>query len=294
MAALAQLDARGLTPGVGEDAAAFAARLRELNRNIATMDEALARDGAYTVEDVTVERDARIPAEIFAVPAERTDALYGFRCDWVPGFFLNPRFSGLFGGCAYYFFPEFFALFIIRHSFKEKKRWLCYDRDELLAHELCHVARVGVTSHRYEELFAYQTAQSGFRRLFGGIFLEQRDVFMFLFAALFQFGYTFVRSLIWYRLPSWLGWAVLFGVFAFLLIRLGVMLHTVKRAHKALRKFFAGDELSARVALFHASDHEVDEIASTSDISQLLTDYAARELRWRIVLYRFDRKSDNG
>lgn len=292
MDALAQLDARGLTPAVGEDAEAFAARLNELNRNIAAMDEALARDGKYTVEDVTVEHSERIPEEIFATPSARTDALYGFCCDWVPGFFLNPRFSGLFGGCAYYFFPDFFALFIIRHSFKEKKRWLCYDRDELLAHELCHVARVGVMSQRYEELFAYQTAHSGFRRLFGGIFLSQRDVFMFLFAALFQFAYQLVRSLFFYRIPVWLGWAVMFAVVAFLVLRLCGMLHTVKRAHNALLGFFAGDERAARAALFHASDCEVNELAKTHDVSTLLHDYASKELRWRIVLHRFSHKEE--
>lgn len=38
--------------------------------------------------------------------------------------------------------PEFFTLFIIRRTLKDQERWLIYRRNELISHELCHVARV--------------------------------------------------------------------------------------------------------------------------------------------------------
>lgn len=292
MEALSRLDARGLTPAPEEDAAGFAARLTELNRNLAQMESALQQKGEFTVEDVTVDRDAQIPETVFEEPCNRTDALYGFRCDWVPGFFLNPRFSGLFGGCAYYFFPEFFALFIIRHSFKTRKRWLFYQRDELLAHELCHVARVGVQSQKYEELIAYQTATSAFRRIAGGVFRSQSDVFLFLGAALFQFAYQLARSWAMPGLPAWIGWAVMGAVFAFLALRLAAMLRTVRHARRVLLRHFHGDLRAANAALFHATDDEIEQLAHAANADALLAGYAQTSLRWQILRHRFPESDD--
>lgn len=287
MAALAQLDARGLTPAADEDAAGFAARLRTLKGNMTAMESALRQDGTYTVEGVTVEEACRIPPEGFEKAQRHTDRLYGFSCDWVPGFYLNPRFSGLFGGCAFYFYPEFFALFIIRHSFRDRERWLCYNRDELLAHELCHVARVGLFSRRYEELFAYQTAATAFRRFTGGIFRSQGDVFLFLGAAFFQVICQLVRAFVCPALPAWIGWGALGGVVFFLVMRLLLMQGTVKRARTSLVTLYHGDMRSANSALFHATDEEVEELAKSSAPAELLARYSREHLRWRIALYRF-------
>ena len=94
LAALAELDAQGISPAPAESPEEFATRLETLNHNFAKMEDALRSAGEYTVEGVTVQAASRIPAEIFAEPLKRTDRLFGFRCDWVPGFFF-PEWSAI-------------------------------------------------------------------------------------------------------------------------------------------------------------------------------------------------------
>ena len=155
LAALAELDAQGISPSPQETLEEFAERLEGLNLNFAKMEDALHHNGEYNVEGVTVKASARISEEIFEEPMERTNRLFGFRCDWVPGFFFQASPLSFFGGYAFYFFPEFFAMFLARNSFRNKRKWLFIERDELVAHEMCHIARAALQSQAYEELFAY-------------------------------------------------------------------------------------------------------------------------------------------
>ncbi len=50
-------------------------------------------------------------------------------------------------------------------------------RQELLAHELCHIARIALDSTLYEETFAYQVSPSPLRRLWDAI----KEFFAWLF-----------------------------------------------------------------------------------------------------------------
>ena len=183
--ALAAYDASGLLLGADETAADFAKRIRLFQTNVQKMEDNLRKDGKYDAEGIVVTPNDRIPNALFAKIADHTKRLYRFEIDWVPGFFIDPSFSLLFGGCAFCSYPDFFTMFIIRRSFKTQEKWLIYNRDELLAHELCHVARIALLSEEFEETFAYQTSASSFRKLIGGIFRKQTDSFLFL-------GVTFV------------------------------------------------------------------------------------------------------
>ena len=286
MEALLALDKRGLFPAPGEDAPAFAARLEDLNVRLQEMENQLKQTGSYTVEDVTVGRDARIPASIFSEAAAKTGKLYGFQCDWVPGFFINPSFSGLFGGCAFSFYPDFFSLFIIRSSFRKKKNWLWYRREELLAHELCHVARAGLLSNDFEELFAYQTAATAFRRITGGIFRAQKDVFLFLGVTLLQLLAQIVRVFYCPSLPSWPFWSLLAAVFVFLVLRLARDTAHFRKARRRLAEIYGGAD-NAGIVIFHAADREIREIARTGNLPELLKKYESEELRWKMMRRRF-------
>ncbi len=286
IAVMAQLDERGLTPAVDEDAAAFAQRLESLNANLVAMNDQLAENGQYTIEDVTVSAEDAIPTEIFQQPCEITRELYGFACDWVPGFFLNPKFSGLFGGCAFSFFPDFFAMFIVRHSFKDNHRWLWYQRDELLAHELCHVARIGCASMAYEELFAYQTATTGFRRITGGIFRNQVDSFVFLGATLLILISQLLRTFFFTSWPHWPAWIIFAAVLTFLVGRLTRDTRRHRQALGKLTAFYQGQAATARMALFHATDQEVQQLAEATDVGKLVDQWSDAELRWKVVKFR--------
>lgn len=284
--ALEQLDASGLLLGAEETLAEYAERLRSLRRNIEEMEGELQREGTFTVEGLTVQRGGRIPGEVFIEALSETERLYGFRLDWVPGFFINPRYSLLFGGCAFYFYPDFFALFIIRRAFATRTRWLIYERRELLAHELCHVARIAYGSRQFEEMFAYQTASSAFRRLSGSIFRGQAEAFWLVGSTLGLLVAQFVQTLALPWVPVWPFWCLTGGVLAWLVLHLAV-LRRVWRQALAHAEWLAPGR--ARTLLFRCTDAEVAALArqSTPAAAQAWFEQNCQaQVRWRVTRAR--------
>lgn len=285
--ALAELDARGFLCGKDEDRTAYVNRLRTLQKNIATMSDALARDGIYDIEGLKLNQADMIAPRFFHEVKATCERLYAFSIDWVPGFFIDPSFSLLFGGCAFYFYPDFFAVFIIRRSFKQKDRWLIYRRQELLAHELCHVARIGLGSTTYEESFAYQTAQSPFRRLLGGLFHRQQDSFLFLGVTFLLLTAQILRTQFMPGLPIWPFWSLLAAVVAWLAARHGYYCRLFNKALKTCARL-AGD--NAMPVLFRSSDQDITALAAISnddDARNWLAKRRETSLRWQVIHARF-------
>ncbi|MCK5801713.1 MAG: hypothetical protein KAI66_02725 [Lentisphaeria bacterium] len=287
LAALVELDKNGLLVGADEQLDAYVERLQSLRKNTEEMENTLRADGVYQAEDVTIERDKRIPQATFAEASDTTEALYRFSIDWVPGFFINPSFSFLFGGCAYYFHPDFFALFIIRESFRERERWLIYSRRELLAHELCHVARIGLESEIFEETFAYQTSQSGFRKVVGSVFRSQADSFLLLGSTFLLLGAQVLRTLYWSALWIEPFWALLFCFLLYLAIRQRQLRSQFRRARQNL-EFACGQ--NAPATLFRLTDEEIAQLAGLSGrdaVSAWLDGRPEDAPRWRVIRERF-------
>jgi hypothetical protein len=284
--ALEQLDAAGLLLGAEETFAEYAERLRCLRRNIERMEDDLRRERTFTVEGITVQRDWRIPADLFAEAHTDTERLYGFRLDWVPGFFINPRHSLLFGGCAFYFFPDFFALFIIRRAFATRSRWLIYSRRELLAHELCHVARIAYGSRQFEEMFAYQTATSAFRRLAGSIFRGQAEAFCFVGSTLGLLVAQMLQTLVLPWWPVWPFWGLVMGVFLWLVVHLTALRRVWTRALEHAEWLAPG---RGRTLLFRCTDGEVEELArrpSPAAARVWFEQVCQAQPRWRVTRAR--------
>lgn len=284
--ALEQLDAEGLLLGPEETLAAYAERLRCLRRNIEEMDGELERERTFTVEGLTVQRDWRIPAEVFTEAHADTERLYGFRLEWVPGFFINPRYSLLFGGCAFYFFPDFFALFIIRRAFARRSRWLIYSRRELLAHELCHVARIAYSSRQFEEMFAYQTASSAFRRLSGSVFRGQAEALCLVGSTLGLLLAQLLQTLALPWVPVWPFWGLTLGVLAWLVLHLAVLRRIWRQALARAEWLAPG---GARMLLFRCTDAEVAELARLPTPGAAQAWYEQRcqtQVRWRVTRAR--------
>ncbi len=283
---LCALDERGIILGENETAEELAGRLEVLNRNYSRMEEELRSSGHYRVENLRVAARDRIPQSILLEANGYMARHLAFSNDWVPGFFLNPAFSLLFGGCAYYFLPDFFALFIIRASFRKKTRWLFYQRQELLAHEICHIARIGLNASIYEEPLAYQTATTGFRRFFGGIFRSQVDSFAFLLAALLLTASQILRLYVLPALPWWPAVAILVAVIGFLLGRHLLVMNRLRNAENNLAATFGQ---YAAAVLFRCSDAEITEL-SRCRTPQALQDFLkahAGNLRWQVINRRF-------
>jgi hypothetical protein len=177
---LAVLDDHGLLIGPGETVEQFADRLQLLSANINQFKSEILESGAIDIFDTHLEKAGAIPTKDFKPALEKTRDLYDFEIDWVPGFYTNDRMGVLFAGCAFYSTDDYFALFVVRKAFEKNERWLIYSRTELLAHELCHIAHMGFGSVTYEEMFAYQTSPSRFRRVVGGVFRTPLDSYLIL------------------------------------------------------------------------------------------------------------------
>jgi hypothetical protein len=284
---VAGLDERGFLVGAGETAGQYVARLKALRERFEGMEQALADGGVYEIEGLKFPADRRIAKEMVEDVGEVTRRHYGFAIDWVPGFFVGQSFGWLFGGCAYYFDPEHFAVFILRRSFARRKRWLIYNRDELLAHELCHVARSGLDSAYFEEEFAYGVSSSAFRKMVGGMFRTGNEAYYILGCAMLLLAVQVARLFVFHWLPIWPFWLLLAGVVSFLVARLVRMRRLIRSARAKLRPV-AGEHTEH--VLFRCTDGEICRIAESADtegLRQWLEGQSGGSLRWRVVRHRF-------
>ncbi|MBP5671876.1 MAG: hypothetical protein J6X49_05765 [Victivallales bacterium] len=282
---LVDYDANGLILGADETAADFAKRLRIFHDNAQKLEDALQNNGKYDAEGIVVTPDDRIPQTLFKKIADHNWKLYRFHIDWVPGFFIDPSFSLLFGGCAFCSYPDFFTMFIIRRSFKTQERWLIYNRDELLAHELCHVARIALLSEEFEETFAYQTSGSPFRRLIGGIFRKQTDSFLFLGVTFILLIGQILRTQWLQTMPIWPFWSLVGLVFAWLVVRHIFHCHRLNLAKCHIAELF-GEE-NALPVLFRCTDNELRRFASMPPRQLKTWIFEQTSLRWQVIRKRF-------
>ena len=286
-AALVELDQRGFIPAETEDSADFAERLKRCRERGAVFDQSMTgEDAAFRIpdDDLTLSPADRIPADLFVGAGTVTEELYGFSINWVPGFFKDCGL--LFGGGTYSFPPDFFSVFIINEAFATQERWWIYGRQELLAHELCHVARSGFASPVCEELHAYQTARTGFRRRFGGIVHRERDSYLFLGTALVLLIGQFARVFALPSLPIWPFWIPFVFCSLFLLWRHLGLLGRYDRAGRILDALCLPGK--SRHILFRCTDAEIFELAGLV-ADELPVWLAARpdSPRWRVIKARF-------
>jgi hypothetical protein len=287
IAALSELDGMGFLLGAEESGADLAARVTGVRESLAAMSTELARDGACEVDGLRFAADEQIPPELFSHAGDLTERLYGFRVTWVPGFFVSRSLGWFFGGCAYHFPPHYFALFIIRRAFATRDRWLFYRRDELLAHEQCHIARVRLNSAVFEEYFAYQTSDSRFRRSAGWLFRGPRDSYLVLAAAGLLLFAQMIQSFAWAAMPVWPFWIGVAGVaFSFFLRQ--------RRQAAVMRKARARLADSAirhpGAVLFRCTDAEIAHLARLAPgpaVAEWIAEQIRGSLRWRVISRRF-------
>jgi hypothetical protein len=178
---LAEYDRHGLLLAPGETAEEFAMRLSKLSAALKDLASELKNGTPFEVAPgIKIANSMRITPEITQEAMSVTEALYDVRTDWVPGFFANESFGLLWGGCSLSDPESNLALFIIRKSFKQRRKWLFYNRRELLAHEMTHAAHQVFDQWLFEEYFAYRTAESPLRKFFGGCFIHKFDALGFL------------------------------------------------------------------------------------------------------------------
>ena len=285
---LTALDAAGFIAGCGETEAEYLDRVSGIRAAHADfLDRLQASGAAEALEGLTVRSEDAIPAEFYDAPAEMTQNLYGFEVRHVPGFFLSRKVGLLWGGCLIGD-PELnFSLFLLRGTFRNRKNWLFYSRDELLAHELCHSARQSLGETTLEEFFAYQTSPSRLRRNFGNCFIRDRDAVLFVLPSLLLLLAELARNFLFPAFPAWMFWILALVYPVYLLIRNQISLNLVKRANKALIR--CGVQKPFAV-MFRCTREELQIIAgfaSPDELHAFVQEREKDEVRWRIIRERF-------
>jgi hypothetical protein len=290
---LVELDANGLLLAPGETVEHFKQRLLTLKGHLNEIRSELKEKGSLDLTpSITLERKRRIPRAILAEAAAINAEHYGFSINWVPGFFLSKSLGFLWGGCAISFPEENLSIFLIRASFAERKRWLMYRRDELLSHELCHVARMPIGDRSFEELFAYLTSPSRLRRAFGNCFQYTWDAVFFITPFFLLVAAQAARFLL--DEPAWLPitpfWCLVPLYPLFLLIRNQWLKNKFIRAKTNLE--LAGIEKPLPL-MFRMNKKEIFDFANFAGAGDLpaiqthLNEKMAGDLRWKVMSKRF-------
>lgn len=114
-----------------------------------------------------------------------SDELYGITPKWVPLFFSNYQLTPWHGGCAWIFQLDenspTAAFLQLRAQFRKASSYLgLYRRNELIGHELAHVGRMQYVEPQFEELLAYQSSPSKWRRFLGPIVQSSKESLLFI------------------------------------------------------------------------------------------------------------------
>ncbi|MCK5844522.1 MAG: hypothetical protein KAG97_07430, partial [Victivallales bacterium] len=285
--------AKGLILAPSETVDQFKKRLLTLRDHLEEITSELDKNGSLDlIASITLEKKRRIPHAILAEAADIDKKHYAFSIDWVPGFFLSRSLGFLWGGCAISFPEDHLSIFLIRAIFAKQKRWLIYRRDELLSHELCHVARMPIGDRSFEELFAYRLSPSWFRRQFGNCFQYTFDAIFFIvpfFLLLAAQGLRyFLNEPVWLPIePFWL----LVPVYPlFLIVRNQWLRGKFFRTKVNLEAAGIKDPMPI---MFRMTKREIFEFASfagardTAAIQTHLRGKMDEDLRWKVITERF-------
>lgn len=239
---------------------------------------------------IPLKADELGPREVLERPLDETERLWGIKPDWIPVFFSNYHLLPWHGGCAWIFQlgaqePPM-ALFQLRRAFAFKRAYLgLYDRDELIAHEVCHVGRMCFQEPCFEEILAYQSSKSWFRRWFGPLFQSSIETVIFLVALLLVLGVDAYVLLSW-GLEAYAQVASLkilpLGMVAFGFGRLIKRHWQFARCKRCLEVFF-GDSQKADHVMYRLTDKEIAAFGKRDVVEKYTAAGGDGSLRWRML-----------
>ncbi len=229
--------------------------------------------------------------EVIHESANNLKKIYDCYPTWTPLFFSNYKLPFWQGGCAWIFQMNenspTSSLIQLRQTFRDTPNYLgIYNRTELLTHELAHVGRTMFQEPKFEEILAYNTSKSQFRRWFGPLVQSSAEsaMFMLLIFMLVVFD-VFLIALNRpdaYQVALWLK---LFPVFIIAagLLRLWKRQQTYKLCVRNLTDCVGLD--NAEAVAYRLQDHEIALFSTLS--AEAIRNYACEqikeELRWKVI-----------
>ncbi|NGX63010.1 MAG: hypothetical protein KR126chlam6_00415 [Candidatus Anoxychlamydiales bacterium] len=174
-----------------------------------------------------------------------------------------------------------------RKKLRHKPYLFIYTLDEILAHEAIHSIRIAFDEPKTEEIFAFMSATSFFRKIFGPIIRSEKEVFIFfaLMGGYFVFQIFFILSSL-----TFLSYIATFFAFLTLtylslgLIRLFHIRRKLKKTFKKLFKIF-GCKKKARTVLFRLTDEEIFKFSrfKKNEITKYFKISKDESLRLRLI-----------
>lgn len=253
----------GFIPGPKESREEFETRVNYCNNIESEL-------STHTGEFPFLEQNQYATKEILGEACEKSETLYGIYPSWIPLFFSNYQLALWHGGCAWIFQIEEnspLAAFIqLRAKFKTQTTYLgLYRRNELISHELAHIGRMAFEEPQFEEIFAYQSSSSSWRRWIGPLVQSWKEslLFMALLAVLVFLHILFIS----YPIPI-LHQTIIF----FEWITIGLLGYAVFRRiklQKQYKKCFKQLELlldleKAKHVMYRLTDKEIKEFSYSS------------------------------
>jgi hypothetical protein len=279
---LQQFNQKGLIPGPSETDEEFAARVNYcLN-----LKEHLSEEFKTCLGPVNDDSSALSNGfDIIATTYDLSPA-------WIPVFFSNYQLPPWHGGCAWIFqmteTSPTAALLQVRQSLERSSKYLgIYSRDELVAHELAHVGRMKFEEPKFEEILAYSTSFSGFRRWFGPIVQSSYESMLFvLILGLIVFIDVFL--LVLYNYEAYLSalWlkAIPLSMVCLALFRLWLRHYRFNKCTAQLSLCLA-DRNKALKVMYRLTDREIVDFSkmNTQKIIELASEKAKESLRWQLI-----------
>lgn len=289
LAELTELDEKGFILPPEPDPASFCETARRtLDWSQEVRDE-LTRNGEARIFGQLFAADQLVPPELLLECLRPARTAYGINPTWVPAFFSSKYLPWYVGGTTFYESADgvLHVCLLLREPFRQRHRWLIYDRAEVLSHEACHVARAGLREARFEERLAYAISGSALRRALGGSFRGRWEARATLGSAMVLMGGAALEVM-------GLGpWVKLFCALP-LVATVGVLVGRATRTNRILKaaRLFLEPVFAQNTAavLFRCTDEEIVSLSqgarNGTDIHDWL-DRRRESLRWQLIRSRF-------
>ena len=212
--------------------------------------------------------DKRVQASI----PHTTISVFGLKPDWIPVHYSNKSLAPWEGGCAW--IHEGKVALQLRKVLEKRESYLgLVSKEELLQHEAVHAMRVAFEEPRFEEVLAYQTSRSRFRRSFGPFFRSPRESVLFL-SCMLLFPLTVPFPFL--QLPFA---ALLAGITTYGLFRLTRTQSIFGRAKRNLSKLTE----NPRALMLHLTDKEIESFAKSEPVQIRAFAEKKISLRWQQI-----------
>jgi hypothetical protein len=288
---LLALNRTGLIPGPYEQLETYLKRIDytlHLNDHLSNELKSLLSDTNFDAEK----------KELVNQSAENLKNIYDCYPNWTSLFFSNYKLPIWQGGCTWIFQmteeSPTSSLIQLRKTFINSTKYLgIYNRTELLTHELAHVGRTMFQEPKFEELLAYNTSKSRFRRWFGPLVQSSTESAMFLLLifmlVIFDVFLITLNHPDAYALALWLKLIPVFITLAGLL-RLWKKHQTYKLCIKNLTACVGSSK--AEPVAYRLQDAEIIVFAKMNkkQINQFAAKKAKEELRWKIIFKAYFNK----